>query len=54
VVRSFDEMRSRMEKEFEEQFEEFESSVPKDFDREYQNRKAQTCENIAYLSIDIR
>jgi HSP20 family protein len=36
VFRSFDEMRSRMEKEFEEQFKEFESSTPKDLVREYQ------------------
>jgi HSP20 family protein len=36
VFRSFDEMRSRMEKEFEEQFKEFESTTPKDLVREYQ------------------
>ncbi|MGA7369582.1 MAG: archaeal heat shock protein Hsp20 [Nitrososphaeraceae archaeon] len=36
VFKSFDEMRSRMEREFEEGFKQFESSAPKDLVREYE------------------
>ena len=35
VFKSFDEMRNRMEREFEEGFKQFESSTPKDLVREY-------------------
>jgi HSP20 family protein len=36
VFKSFDEMRNRMEREFEEGFKQFESSTPKDLVREYE------------------
>lgn len=39
VIRSFDEMRNRMEREFEEGFKEFQSATPKDLVREYETPK---------------